>query len=81
MERLTEMQSDGCYDLKDINGEWCNKYCEKQKAQTCKKCGIYQAIQKLAEYENSEVAFDVGRYVAMMQKDLEAELEKEIVKE
>ena len=54
MERLTEMQSDGCYDLKDINGEWCNKYCEKQKAQTCKKCGIYQAIQKLAEYENSE---------------------------
>ena len=54
MERLTEMQSDGCYDLKDINGEWCNKYCEKQRAQTCKKCGIYQAIQKLAEYENSE---------------------------
>lgn len=28
--------------------------------------------------DNSEVAFDVGRYVAMMQKDLEAELEKEI---
>lgn len=31
--------------------------------------------------DNLEVAFDVGRYVAMMQKDLEAELEKEIVKE
>ena len=53
MERLTEIQSGG-YDLKELNGEWCNKYCEKQKAQTCKKCGIYQAIQKLAEYEDLE---------------------------
>ena len=53
MERLTEMQSAG-YDLKELNGEWCNKYCEKQKAQTCRKCGIYQAIQKLAEYEDLE---------------------------
>ena len=31
--------------------------------------------------DNLEVAFDVGRYVSMMQKDLEDELEKEIVKE
>ena len=53
MERLTEIQSGG-YDLKELNGEGCNKYCEKQKAQTCKKCGIYQAIQKLAEYEDLE---------------------------
>ena len=28
--------------------------------------------------DNSEVAFDVGRYVGMMQKDLESELAKEI---
>ena len=28
--------------------------------------------------DNSEVAFDVGRYVGMMQKDLESELVKEI---
>ena len=53
MERLTELQSAG-YDLKDVNGEWCNKYCEKQKAYTCNEYGIYQAIQKLAEYEETE---------------------------
>lgn len=53
MERLTEKQSSG-YDLKVMNGEWCNKYCEKQIAQTCNECGIYQAIQKLAEYEDLE---------------------------
>ena len=53
MERLTEKQSSG-YDLKAMNGEWCNKYCDKQIAQTCNECGIYQAIQKLAEYEDLE---------------------------
>ncbi len=53
MERLTEKQSSG-YDLKAMNGEWCNKYCEKQIAQTCNECGIYQAIHKLAEYEDLE---------------------------
>lgn len=50
-ERLTEIQSAG-YDLKELNSEWCNKYCEKQKAYTCNECGIYQAIQKLAHYED-----------------------------
>ena len=53
MERLTEKQSSG-YDLKAMNGEWCNKYCEQQRVQTCNECGIYQAIQKLAEYEDLE---------------------------
>ena len=53
MERLTEKQSSG-YDLKAINGEWCNKYCEQQRVETCNECVIYQAIQKLAEYENLE---------------------------
>ena len=53
MERLTEKQSSG-FDLKSMNGEWCNKYCEQQRVQTCNECGIYQAIQKLAEYENLE---------------------------
>ena len=51
MERLTEKQSSG-FDLKSMNGEWCNKYCEQQRVQTCNECGIYQAIQKLAEYED-----------------------------
>lgn len=51
MERLTEKQSAG-YDLKALNGEWCNHYCHKQRVETCNECGIYQAIQKLAEYEN-----------------------------
>ena len=53
MERLTEKQSSG-YDLKAMNGEWCNKYCEQQRVETCNECMIYQAIQKLAEYENVE---------------------------
>ena len=53
MERLTEKQSSG-FDLKLMNGEWCNKYCEQQRVQTCNECGIYQAIQKLAEYEDLE---------------------------
>ena len=53
MERLTEKQSSG-YDLKAMNGEWCNKYCEKQIVQTCNECVIYQAIHKLAEYEDFE---------------------------
>ena len=53
MERLTEMQSSG-YDLKEMNGEWCDKYCKKQRVETCNECVIYQAIQKLAEYENLE---------------------------
>lgn len=56
MERLTEKQSSG-FDLKSMDGEWCNKYCEKQRVQTCNKCGIYQAIQKLAEYEDLEEIF------------------------
>ena len=53
MERLTEKQSSG-YDLKAMNGEWCNKYCEQQRVETCNECVIYQAIQKLAEYEDLE---------------------------
>ena len=53
MERLTEKQSSG-FDLKSMYGEWCNKYCEQQRVQTCNECGIYQAIQKLAEYEDLE---------------------------
>ena len=56
MERLTEKQSSG-FDLKSMNGEWCNKYCEQQRVQTCNECGIYQAIQKLAEYEDLEEIF------------------------
>ena len=53
MERLTEKQSSG-YDLKAMNGEYCNRYCEQQRVETCNECVIYQAIQKLAEYEDAE---------------------------
>ena len=52
MERLTEKQSAG-YDLKALNGEWCNHYCHKQRVETCNECGIWEAIQKLAEYEET----------------------------
>ena len=61
MKRLTEIQSAG-YDLKELNSEWCNKYCEKQKTYTCNECGIYQAIQKLAHYENLE---EQGRLISL----------------
>lgn len=53
MERLTEKQSAG-YDLKALSGEWCNHYCHKQRVETCTECGIYEAIQKLAQYEDLE---------------------------
>lgn len=44
---------------------------------------FYSNIGNLAgalsrDCDNSEVAFDVGRYVGMMQKNLEHELEKEV---
>ena len=53
MERLTEKQSSG-FDLKAMNGEYCNRYCEQQRVETCNECVIYHAIQKLAEYEDLE---------------------------
>ena len=53
MERLTQKQSAG-YDLKALNGAWCNHYCHEQRVETCNECGIYQAIQKLAYYEDLE---------------------------
>lgn len=61
MKRLTEKQSAG-YDLKALNGEWCNHYCLKQRIETCNECGIYQAIQKLAHYEDLE---DEGRLIVL----------------
>ena len=53
MERLTQKQSAG-YDLKALNGEYCNHYCEKQRIDTCKECALWEAIQKLAYYEDLE---------------------------
>ena len=52
MKRLTEKQSAG-YDLKEMNGNYCDDYCEKQSLATCNDCGIYEAIHRLAEYENT----------------------------
>lgn len=66
MERLTEKQSAG-YDLKSLNGEWCDHYCHKQKVETCDECGIYQAIQKLAYYEDLE---EQGRLIILTVQDI-----------
>lgn len=56
MERLTEKQSAG-YDLKEMNGNYCDDYCKTQSLTqsltTCNDCGIYEAIQRLAEYEDT----------------------------
>ena len=88
MERLTEKQSSG-FDLKSMNGEWCNKYCEQQRVQTCNECGIYQAIQKLAEYEDLEeqglllrLPCKVGDTVYIIYSDKETSfIEEPIVKD
>ena len=53
MNRLTEKQSAGYY-LRALNGQYCNYYCSEQSTKTCRDCGIYQAIQKLAHYEDME---------------------------
>ena len=58
----------------------------KERADEIVRFTFYKYIDDLVgaltrNCDNSEVAFDVGRYVAMMQKTLETELEKEIVKE
>ena len=53
MNRLTEKQSAG-YDLKAMNGDYCEAYCRQQNYNSCRECGIYEAIQKLAEYEELE---------------------------
>lgn len=55
----------------------------KARADEIVRLSFYRHIDNLASVltrncDNSEVAFDVGRYVGMMQKDLEAELSKEI---
>lgn len=57
MERLTEKQSAG-YDLKEMNGNYCDDYCKTQSLTTCNDCGIYEAIQRLAEYEDTGLAPD-----------------------
>ena len=66
MERLTEKHSAG-YGLKATNDEWCNTYCEKQSVATCIDCGIYQAIQKLAYYEDLE---EQGRLITLTIQDI-----------
>ena len=57
MKRLTQKQSAG-YDLKALNGQYCNNYCDEQSATTCRDCAIYQAIQKLARYEDTGLTLD-----------------------
>lgn len=55
----------------------------KARADEIVRLAFYRHIDNLASAltrncDNSEVAFDAGRYVGMMQKDLETELAKEI---
>ena len=55
----------------------------KARADEIVRLTFYKYIENLSaslsrNCDNSEVAFDVGRYVGMMQKILENELEKEI---
>ena len=55
----------------------------KARADEIVRLTFYKHIDNLEgalsrKCDNSEVAFDVGRYLGMMQKNLEAELAKEI---
>lgn len=55
----------------------------KARANEIVRLTFYRHIDNLVSSltrncDNSEVAFEVGRYVGMMQKDLENELNKEI---
>lgn len=55
----------------------------KARADEIVRLSFYRHIDNLVgaleqNCENAEVAFDVGRYVGMMQRDLEHELSKEI---
>ena len=53
MERLTVRES-ASYDLIKMNDKWCVDYCKEQPIQTCRDCAIYEAMQKLAYYEDLE---------------------------
>lgn len=55
----------------------------RERANEIVRLTFYKHIDNLVSAltrncDNSEVSFDVGRYVGMMQKDLETELAKEI---
>lgn len=55
----------------------------KERADEIVRLSFYRHIDNLASAltrncDNAEVTFDVGRYVGMMQKDLENELSKEV---
>lgn len=55
----------------------------RERADEIVRLTFYKHIDNLVaaltrNCDNSEVAFDVGRYVGMMQKNLETELVKEI---
>lgn len=60
-ERLTKREPVG-YALIATGDDWCSSYCEKQHVGTCKYCGIFEAVQKLAYYENLE---EQGRLVIL----------------
>ena len=56
---------------------------KKTRSDEIERLIFYRYIDNLIDSltsscDNSEVAFDFGRYVAMMQKDIELELAKEI---
>ena len=71
MKRLTQKQSAG-YDLKALNGQYCNNYCDEQSATTCRDCAIYQAIQKLARYEDTGLTPE--KIVELKERDVAMEV-------
>jgi hypothetical protein len=69
MDKLTQKQSAG-YDLVKMNSEWCTTYCNNQPVETCRECAIYEAIQKLAEYEDTELTPDACKNYKLFEDEL-----------
>lgn len=54
MERLTQKKQPAGYDLVDMQGRTCDLDCRYPEVRDCSNCVLYDAIQKLAHYEELE---------------------------
>lgn len=54
MERLTQKKQPAGYDLVDMQGRTCDLDCRYPEVRDCSNCVLYDAIQKLAHYEDLE---------------------------
>ena len=68
MERLTERKSD-FYDLIKMNDKWHTVYYSNQPEEKRKDCVIYEAIQILAEYEDTGLTPEVCRNYKIFEDD------------